>query len=458
MILIVDDDRAVLHSLELLLKQAGFTSTSAADPQVALQHLDRPDLELVLQDMNFSRKTTGEEGLELLTAIKARRPEVPVILITAWGSIELAVRGMRGGAADFVTKPWRNEQVVQSVRTALNLVASGARDAHPSPSRDELDERYDFGGVLGRDPAFLQVLDLAGRVAATDASVLITGDSGTGKELVAGAIHRNSPRHESSFVKVNLGGIAATLFESEMFGHVRGAFTDAKRDRAGRFAAADGGTILLDEIGELDPRSQVKLLRVLQDRTFEAVGSSTTRKLDLRVISATNRDLRQAVADGSFREDLLYRINLITLHLPTLAQRKQDIPFLAGHFLARAATAFGKPDAPHAITPKAQAWLEAQSWPGNVRQLEQFLARAVLVADGPNLDVTTCEQVAAMDAAGSERDVLPPVGKMTMDEVEKAMIEKSLHHHDGNISKAAESLGLSRAALYRRLEKHRIVT
>jgi DNA-binding NtrC family response regulator len=458
MILIVDDDRAVLHSLELLLKQAGFASIGAADPRAALQHLDRSDLELVLQDMNFSRQTTGEEGLELLDTIKARRPEVPVILITAWGSIELAVRGMRGGAADFVTKPWRNEQVVQSVRTALNLVASGARDARPSSSRDELDERYDLGGVLGRDPGFLQVLDLAGRVAATDASVLITGDSGTGKELVAGAIHRNSSRRGRPFVKVNLGGIAATLFESEMFGHVRGAFTDAKRDRVGRFATADGGTILLDEIGELDPRSQVKLLRVLQDRTFEAVGSSTTRSLDLRVISATNRDLRQAVADGAFREDLFYRINLITLHLPTLAQRKQDILFLAGHFLARAATAFGKPDAQRTITPKARTWLEAQSWPGNVRQLEQFLIRAVLVADGPTLDVATCEQVTAMDAAEIERDVLPPVGKMTMDEVEKAMIEKSLRHHDGNISRAAESLGLSRAALYRRLEKHRIVT
>jgi DNA-binding NtrC family response regulator len=424
MTLIVDDDRAVLHSLELLLKQAGFASIGAADPRAALQHLDRSDLELVLQDMNFSRQTTGEEGLELLDTIKARRPEVPVILITAWGSIELAVRGMRGGAADFVTKPWRNEQVV----------------------------------VLGRDPGFLQVLDLAGRVAATDASVLITGDSGTGKELVAGAIHRNSSRRGRPFVKVNLGGIAATLFESEMFGHVRGAFTDAKRDRVGRFATADGGTILLDEIGELDPRSQVKLLRVLQDRTFEAVGSSTTRSLDLRVISATNRDLRQAVADGAFREDLFYRIHLITLHLPTLAQRKQDILFLAGHFLARAATAFGKPDAQRTITPKARTWLEAQSWPGNVRQLEQFLIRAVLVADGPTLDVATCEQVTAMDAAEIERDVLPPVGKMTMDEVEKAMIEKSLRHHDGNISRAAESLGLSRAALYRRLEKHRIVT
>jgi DNA-binding NtrC family response regulator len=383
---------------------------------------------------------------------------VPVILITAWGSIELAVRGMRGGAADFITKPWRNEQVVQSVRTALNLVASGARDGLPSRSRDELDESYDLDGVLGRDPAFLRVLDLAGRVAATDASVLITGESGTGKEVVAEAIHRNSPRRERSFVKVNLAAIASTLFESEMFGHVRGAFTDARSDREGRFGAAHGGTILLDEIGELDPRSQVKLLRVLQDRTFEPVGSSTPRALDVRVISATNRDLRQAVTEGAFREDLLYRVNLIALQLPALAERKQDIYFLAGHFLARAAAAFGKTDAHHVITPEARAWLETQSWPGNVRQLEQFFVRAVLVADGPTLDAATFERVMAMDAVGTDRDALPPVGKMTMDEVEKAMIEKSLRHHAGNISKAAESLGLSRAALYRRMEKHRITT
>ena len=458
MILIVDDDRAVLHSLGLLLKQAGFASIGATDPRAALQHLERPDLELVLQDMNFSRRTTGEEGLELLADIKKRLPELPVILITAWGSIELAVQGMRGGAADFITKPWRNEQVVQAVRTALKLIESGARDSRPSPTREELDERHDLDGVLGQDPAFLEVLDLACRVADTDASVLITGESGTGKELVAGAIHRNSPRRGGPFVKVNMGGIAATLFESEMFGHVRGAFTDAKRDRGGRFAAAHGGTILLDEIGEVDPRNQVKLLRVLQERTYEAVGSSTPRELDVRVISATNRDLRQAVADGTFREDLLYRINLITLHVPTLSQRKQDVLFLAGHFLARAATAFGKSETPPVITPEARAWLEAQSWPGNVRQLEQFLARAVLVAEGPTLDAKTCEQVMAMDAAESDRKVLPPVGTMTMDEVEKAMIEKSLRHHRGNISKAAESLGLSRAALYRRLEKHGIVT
>lgn len=459
MILIVDDDRAVLHSLELLLKQAGFVTAGAAGPAEALTRVDSADLELVLQDMNFSRQTTGEEGLELLSEVKRRRPDVPVILITAWGSIELAVRGMRAGAADFITKPWQNEQVVRSVRTALELSASGARDAAPAcPTRDELDRRYDFDGVLGRDPGFLRVLDLAGRVAASDASVLITGDSGTGKEVLAAAIHRNSPRRDGPFVRVNLGGVPATLFESEMFGHVRGAFTDARRDRVGRFATADGGTILLDEIGELDARSQVKLLRVLQDRTYEVLGSSTTRTLDLRVISATNRDPRQAVADGSFREDLLYRINLIALHLPALAERPRDIPLLARHFLARAAVGFNKPDAPAEIDAEALEWLSTRGWPGNVRQLEQFLARTVLVAEGPTLDVAACLHVSQMDETDAADDLLPPVGTMTMEEVEKAMIEKCLRHHGGNLSRAAESLGLSRAALYRRLEKHRIPT
>jgi DNA-binding NtrC family response regulator len=459
MILIVDDDHAVLHSLELLLKQAGLATASAADPEAALAQLERTHLDLVLQDMNFSRQTSGEEGLELLAEIKTRRPELPVILITAWGSIELAVRGMKAGAADFITKPWRNEHVVQTVRTALNLTASGARRvAPPCPTREELDERYDFSGILGRDPGFLRVLDLVGRVASTDASVLITGDSGTGKEIIAAAIHRNSPRREQPFVKVNLGGIASTLFESEMFGHVRGAFTDARRDREGRFAVADGGTILLDEIGELDPHNQVKLLRVLQDRTYEVVGSSTTRTIDVRVVSATNRDLRHAVDEGIFREDLLYRLNLITLRLPSLVERRQDIPLLAAHFLARAAAAFGKPDAPPVVTPDAIAWLESQPWPGNVRQLEQFFVRAVLVAGGPRLDVAACEQVMAMEEGDAERSALPPVGSMTVDEIEKAMIEKSLRHHGGNISKAAESLGLSRAALYRRLEKYGIGT
>ncbi len=457
MILIIDDDIAICHSLELLLKQAGFATISAAEPSAALTHIGRPDLDLVLQDMNFSRQTTGEEGLELVAEIKKRRPELPVILITAWGSIELAVQGMQAGATDFITKPWNNDQVVHSVSTALNLVASGARDkSQPSPTRDTLDERYDFSGVLGRDPDFLRVLDMAGRVASSDASVLITGDSGTGKEVVAAALHRNSPRSQGAFVKVNLGGIPFTLFESEMFGHVRGAFTDAKGDRKGRFQMANGGTIFLDEIGELDQRSQVKLLRVLQDRTYEVLGSSISHNLDIRVISATNCHLPKAVKSGAFREDLLYRLNLITLRLPGLSERRSDIPLLARHFLTRASVAYGKTSDLPMITSQALAWLSDQSWPGNVRQLEQFLARAVLVLESPALDVDDCVRVMAMEEDAEDQLSLPPVGSMTVDQVEKAMITRSLQHHSGNISKASESLGLSRAGLYRRLEKYGI--
>ncbi len=457
MILIIDDDHAVLHSLALLLKQAGLASVCCDCPAEALARLDDPAVRLVIQDMNFSRRTSGEEGLQLLGDINARRPELPVILITAWGSIELAVEGMKAGAADFVTKPWRNEQVLQTVRTALNLAASGVAAASEEPlSRNDLDERFDFAGIIGRDPEFLKVLELAGRVAATDASVLITGDSGTGKEVIASALHRSSPRAAGPFIKVNLGGLSSTLFDSEMFGHVKGAFTDARRDREGRFAAADGGTILLDEIGELELQSQVKMLRVLQDRTFEVLGSSRTRSLDVRVISATNRDLGEAVSAGRFREDLLYRLNLITLHLPPLSRRRRDIPVLAGHFLARSAAAYGRAAAPPMVTPQALAWLEAQPWPGNVRQLEQFMTRAVLTLDGPRLDLDACHRVMEMEQRGDDGGALPPVGSMTMDEVEKAMIVQALGHFAGNISRAADSLGLSRAALYRRFEKHGI--
>jgi len=298
-ILIVDDDASVITSLSLLLKQAGYRSQSATTPEQALSLIESESLALVLQDMNFSRQTTGEEGVELLKRIKARRPDLPVILITAWGSIGLAVLGVRAGASDFITKPWSHQQIIQSVNTALGLAAANSsRSPGQTPTREELDSRYDFKGLVGSDPKFLRVLELIGRVAPTEASVLITGESGVGKELIADAIHRNSHRRDKPFVKVNLGGIPAQLFESEMFGHVKGAFTDARADRKGRFETADGGTIFLDEIGDLDASAQVKLLRVLQDRTYEALGSSATRSVDVRVISATNRNLIEMVAAG----------------------------------------------------------------------------------------------------------------------------------------------------------------
>jgi DNA-binding NtrC family response regulator len=455
-ILLVDDDPSVTASLALLLKQHGYSTVAAATPGEALAAAaGRPDLALVIQDMNFSRQTTGGEGLELLARLKAARPEVPVILLTAWGSISLAVQGMKAGAADFVTKPWSNQQLVQSVATALGLAGGrGAADDDTALTREELDSRYDFGEVIGSDPRLLRVLQIAGRVSVTDASVLVTGESGTGKELVAEAIHRNSRRRSGPFVKVNLGGIPSTLFESEMFGHVRGAFTDARADRKGRFEIAHGGTIFLDEIGELDAGSQVKLLRVLQDRTYEVLGSSQTKTVDVRVISATNRTLADLVARGEFREDLLYRINLIALHLPPLRERPDDIPILASRFVRAVSHSYGRDDL--TITPAALGWLRRQSWPGNIRQLRQWIERAALVGTHAALDVADVESLATMEPRDARRDALPPVGSMTMDEIEKAMIVKSMKHHGGNITRVAESLGLSRAALYRRFEKYGI--
>jgi two-component system NtrC family response regulator len=457
MILIVDDDPSVTASLALLLKQAGHSSHAAETPEAALAWLERHPCALVLQDMNFSRQTTGEEGLALVSRIKSLRPALPVILMTAWGSIALAVEGMKAGASDFVTKPWTHAQLLQSVKTALGLAAA------PAPgralTREELDARYDFGALIGSDARFVKVLELVGRVADTDASVLITGESGTGKELVAEAIHRNSGRRDAAFVKVNLGGISAALFESEMFGHVKGAFTDARADRKGRFEVADGGTIFLDEVGELDPASQVKMLRVLQDRTYEVLGSSTARTVDVRVVSATNRNLAESVARGSFREDLLYRLNLIAVHLPPLRERPDDIAVLATRFVRTVAEIYRRENV--ALSPSALRWLAGQAWPGNVRQLRQWIERTVLVS-GEDVnepgDLQTTADMEAPGAVAAGRDALPAVGSMTMDEIEKAMIVKSLRHHGGNLTRVAESLGLSRAALYRRLEKHEIRT
>jgi two-component system, NtrC family, response regulator len=454
MILIVDDDSSVTASLALLLKQAGQASHAVPTPGEALAWLDREPCDLVLQDMNFSRQTTGQEGLELLARIKALRPRLPVVLITAWGSIELAVEGMKAGAADFVTKPWTNQQILQTVHTALGLAASSPGPDERAPTREELDRRHDFGELVGEDPRLLRVLQLIGRVATTDAAVLVTGESGTGKELVADAVHRNSRRARGPFVKVNLGGISASLFESEMFGHVKGAFTDARADRKGRFETAHGGTIFLDEIGDLDPASQVKMLRVLQDRSFEVLGSSQRRTADVRVVSATNRNLAEMVSRGEFREDLLYRVNLIAMHLPPLRERRGDIPILANRFLQAAAQVYRRDRL--RLSASALVWLKGQPWPGNVRQLRQWIERAVLVTEGEVLDVGELQAMADMEPREGPRDTLPPVGSMTLDEIEKAMILKSLKYHGGNISKVAEALGLSRAALYRRFEKYEI--
>ena len=448
--LVVDDDPSVTASIAMLLKQNGFNTVSASNPLEALEVLDQQHIDLVLQDMNFSRNTTGEEGKILLQSIKKSHNTVPVILMTAWGSIELAVEGIKLGASDFITKPWNNLQLLKLIETCLEL-----NQSQPSQpvTRQALDEQYDFSAIIGNDPAMLDVLATIGRVAATNAPVLILGDSGTGKELIADAIHKNSKRQSGPLVKVNLGGMNATLFESEMFGHVRGAFTDAKQDRQGRFEIADGGTIFLDEMGDLDPASQVKLLRVLQDQSFQAVGSSVTKKSDVRVVSATNRDVYDMVAEGCFREDLLYRLNLITIKIPSLAQRRGDIAALTQVHLSKVVKLYNLGAV--SIDQSAISWLEQQPWPGNIRQLFQTIERAVLMSSSKELKLSDFESVEP-NVNKSLVDANLPVGSLTLDEMEKLMIQKSIQAYNNNLSKVAQALGISRAALYRRLEKYGI--
>jgi DNA-binding NtrC family response regulator len=404
-----------------------------------------------MQDMNFSLQTSGEEGLDLLARIKGSYPALPVLLMTAWGSIGLAVRGVKAGAANFFTKPWDNTQLIALAEATLQLSDSLAAPASsPRLNRRALDAQCDFGGIVGEHPKLLKVLETIAQVARTRAPVLILGESGTGKELIADAIHRNSPRADHPIVKINMGAITSSLFESEMFGHVRGAFTDARSDRKGHIASADGGTLFLDEIGELQRGDQVKLLRVLQDQRYRPVGASTTLQADLRVVSATNRELAELVASGEFREDLFYRLNLITIRLPPLRERRSDIPLLARHIAARVAESYGLGEV--VLAPDALDWLSNQPWPGNIRQLKQTLERALLLAGKQRLGQADFVAASAVDegAAGGRLGV----DGMTLEQVERHMIEQALQQHAGNISRMAKALGLSRTALYRRLERH----
>jgi DNA-binding NtrC family response regulator len=397
--------------------------------------------------MNFSLQTSGEEGLELLARIKQLQPALPVLLMTAWGSISLAVRGVKAGAANFFTKPWDNAQLVALVEATLEL-ATPARA--PALTRRALDAQCDFSGIVGEHPKLLKVLETIAQVAHTRAPVLILGESGTGKELIADAIHRNSPRAGHPIVKINMGAITPSLFESEMFGHVRGAFTDARSDRKGHIASADKGTLFLDEIGELQRGDQVKLLRVLQDQRYQPVGASRTEQADLRVVSATNRELAELVASGEFREDLFYRLNLITIRLPPLRERRSDIALLARHIAAGVAAGYGLGEV--VLAPGALDWLSNQPWPGNIRQLKQTLERALLLAGKQHLGQADFLAASAVDEGVPGARL--GVDGMTLEQVERHMIEQALQQHAGNISRMARALGLSRTALYRRLDRH----
>ena len=447
MILIIDDDSAVRSSLSFMLKRAGYEAQVVPGPREAIEVVRTVAPDLILMDMNFTLSTTGEEGLTLLKQVKVFRPDTPVILMTAWGSIQLAVQGMHAGAFDFIPKPWNNAALLQRIETALELSTA------PKETTQEQNDAFNRNHIIGRSQGLTDVLNTIARIAKTNASVLITGESGTGKELIAEAIHINSQRAKHPFVKVNLGGISQSLFESEMFGHKKGAFTDASADRTGRFEMADKGTIFLDEIGDLDLSCQVKLLRVLQDQTFEVLGDSRPRKTDIRVVSATNADLRKMVNERTFREDLFYRVNLITVKLPALRERREDIPLLVRHFADRQAETNGLPRTE--FSADAMQFLSRLPYPGNIRELKNLVERTILVSGKPTLDASDfdAQYIRHNDQKAAESTSF--IG-MTLDEIERQTILQALERHKGNLSQVAMALGISRAALYRRLEKHNI--
>lgn len=446
MILIVDDDKAIRQSLALVLKRKGYETALAGNPDEALGMLRKHKFRLVIMDMNYSLSTTGEEGIHLLRQTKIFQPDTPVILITAWGSIELAVEGMRFGAFDFITKPWNNHLLLQRIETALSL-SSPATDSDRNPAD------FDRCGFIGENPRVKELLKTVERIAPTDAPVLVLGENGTGKELIANAIHKNSRRKNAPFVMVNLGGISTSLFESEMFGHSKGAYTGAVSERKGRFELADKGTFFLDEIGDLTQDCQVKLLRVLQQHTFERLGESRTRKTDIRAICATNADLPAMVREHTFREDLFYRINLITLRIPPLRERRDDIPLLTRSFMESASRSHGIrcPEISH----EALGYLSRLPYPGNVRQLRNMVERAVLMCAGGILEKCDFEadgniqDVSATDLKGSLEGA-------TLEDLEAAAIAEAVRKYDGNLSRVAAALGITRQSLYRKIEKHGI--
>ena len=448
MILVIDDDSAIRTSLSFMLKRAKYDVQAVSSPKEAIAVVRSVAPELILMDMNFSLTTTGDEGITLLKQVKIFQPETPVILMTAWGSIQLAVKGMQAGAFDFITKPWNNAALMQRIETALELNGKKKEEEKVKKDADEFDRSH----IIGKSKALMEVLATIQRIAKTNASVLITGESGTGKELIAEAVHRNSPRAQKPFVKVNLGGISQTLFESEMFGHKKGAFTDASSDRIGRFELADKGTIFLDEIGDLDLSCQVKLLRVLQEQTFEVLGDSRPRKVDIRVVSATNADLRKMVQEHTFREDLFYRINLITVHLPALRERREDIPLLVRHFADQQCQTNGLPRVD--FTTEAMKYLQGLPYPGNIRELKNLVERTILVSAKETLDA---EDFKAQNIQPTETTTSQNLNGLTLDELERQRILQALAQYGNNLSQVATALGLSRPALYRRLEKHNIV-
>lgn len=445
-ILVADDQADVIEALRILLKGAGYDVEAVASPRGVLAALDERDFDALLLDMNYTRDTTGgQEGLDLIARVRAADSTVPIVVMTAWGSVSGAVEAIRRGARDYVEKPWDNTRLLATVASQVEL-GRALRQTQRLEGENRALRRDGLPLLIAESAAMQPVLRLMERVAPSDANALILGEHGTGKELVAQWIHAASSRSARSLIAVNVGGLPDGVFEAELFGHVKGAFTDAKCDRVGRFELADGGTILLDEIANTTPQQQAKLLRVLETRSFERIGSSRTRQLDVRVLAATNADPAQEVAAGRFREDLLFRLNTIEIRLPPLRQRVEDIPLLAAHFLARHAKRYQA--TVHRFDDGAMDALLAHRWPGNVRELDHAVERAVLLADGD------CVRAADLGLRATAGEAGTHLEDLTLQEVERALIEKALARNAGNVAGAARLLGLSRSAMYRRMERY----
>ncbi len=444
-ILVADDQADVIQALRLLLKPEGFQVESASSPTGILRALDSQEFDVILMDLNYTRDTTsGAEGLDLLSKIIGLDQQLPVVVMTAWGSIELAVEAIHRGARDFIQKPWDNTRLLTTLRTQIEL-GKALRKGRRLEEENRILREEGFPTIIAESPAMRQVLSIVERVGPSDANVLVTGESGVGKGLVALAIHRISRRAHRSLVTVNTGGLSEGVFESELFGHVKGAFTDARSDRVGRFECADGGTLFLDEIANVPLSQQARLLRVLETGEFERVGSSRTQKVNVRVVSATNSDLHLEVEAGRFREDLLFRLNTIEIPVPPLRNRKEDILPLAMHFLRQHSQRYRK--GVEGFDNTAVPLLMNHPWPGNIRELDHAVERAVLMAQE--------NRIKAMDLAlRPTREATSRLEDLSLEEVERCLIQKALSRFNGNVSQAAEALGLSRSALYRRLQRY----
>ncbi|HYM61266.1 MAG TPA: sigma-54 dependent transcriptional regulator [Thermoanaerobaculia bacterium] len=444
-VLVADDQLHVLESLRLLLKTRGCEVETVSSPIAAVRATESRELDVVLLDLNYRRDTTsGDEGMEMLSQIHTRDPELPIVVMTAYGSIDLAVEAMRRGARDFVQKPWDNERLLTTIVTQAELGRALRKGQALELENRELRGDGRHPDLIAESAAMRPLLQVIARVGPSDANVLILGENGVGKGLIARALHASSNRASRNMVSVNIGGISESLFESELFGHIRGAFTDAKSDRVGRFELADGGTIFLDEIANMPLTQQAKVLRVIETGEYERVGSSQTKRTNTRVLTATNAHLRNEVASGRFREDLLFRLNTVTVVVPPLRERREDVPLLATHFMRRYAARYRK--TMRGFADKAMRALLEYGWPGNVRELDHVVERAVLMATAP--------QVTAADLAlGNSSDSYTRLEELSLEEVEYVLVKKALTRFEGNVARTAEALGLSRSALYRRLQR-----